>query len=91
MTIKTNGKMKEISIKKEPTLKEQLKEAIINDTFYDFIANNYYKLSKDELCDLLKNYDYTRYQIEKNKHLSISDFSDLLLDNLNDYDFFNEE
>lgn len=73
------------------TLKEELKEAIINDTFYDFIANNYYKLSKEDLCDLLKNYDYTRYQIEKNEYLDISNFPDLLIDNLNDHDFFNEE
>ena len=49
MTIKTSGKMKEISTLKEKTLKEELKEALINDTFYDFISNNFYKFTKEEL------------------------------------------
>jgi hypothetical protein len=89
ITLKISGKMKEIELKPK-TLLQQLKESLLNDTFYDFIANNYYKFSKEQLCDIIKCYDDTRYQLENNV-IWKWEFIDKLIENLNDYDFFIEE
>ena len=44
---------------------EQIKE--INETgFYDFICNNYYKMSKDTLKDLFKEFIYAVYKLDAN-------------------------
>lgn len=74
----------------EKQLLNELKESILNDTFYDFISNNYYLLSKEQLANLLKNYDYTRYQLEKG-NFDLWKFMNKFIDNLNDYDFFEKE
>lgn len=91
MTIKTSGKMKEISTLKEKTLKEELKEALINDTFYDFISNNFYKFTKEELCEIIKEYDFARYQLESNRFYGILDFINLVIGGLEENGFFEEE
>lgn len=69
------------------TLKEEMREALENDTFYDFISNKGYLFSKDELIDIIKEYEYTRYKVEK---YGCMGFLDELIENLEAY-FFDEE
>lgn len=38
--------------------KQELLDAIMNDTEYDFISNNYYYFSKEQLRDIVKEYMY---------------------------------
>lgn len=88
--IKSNT-MKEIKLNTTTkTLKEEMYDSLLNDSFYDFISNNYYKFDKEELVCIIKNYDYTRYQLENNT-IEKWQFIDQLIENLNDYDFFEEE
>ena len=53
-------------------MKKEIIQAIKEDKLYDFIANNYYKISKEETRDLLLEliymiyFDY-EYCIEENK------------------------
>ena len=78
-TIKTSGKTKEIKIVEKPkTLKEEMIESIENDTFYDFIANNYHRFTKDELATIIKEFEFTRYEVEKYGHY----FRPRLIENL---------
>lgn len=81
-TIKISGKMKEIKIADKPkTLKEEMIESIENDTFYDFIANNYHRFTKDELATIIKEFEYTRYEVEKRGY----NFVPRLIENLEDF------
>ena len=81
-TIKISGKMKEIKMVEKPkTLKEEMIEAIENDTFYDFISNNYYRFTKDELATIIKEFEYTRYEVEKRGY----EFVPRLIENLEDF------
>ncbi len=68
------------------TLKEEMREALENDMFYDFISNNYHRFTKDELATIIKEYEFTRYRVEK----SGMDFLDELWENLEE-NFFNED
>jgi hypothetical protein len=80
-TIKISGKMKEIEIvQKQKTLKEEMIESIENDTFYDFIANNYHRFTKDELATIIKEFEYSRYRVEK--FGGCIDFREELIENL---------
>ena len=47
-------------------LQEELIQAIEEDCLYDWIASNYWKLSKEELKDIILELDYALYvhQIE---------------------------
>lgn len=89
ITLKTSGKMKEIELKPK-TLLQQLKESLLNDTFYDFITNKYTLFTKDQLCDIIKEYEYTRYELEKGYILEF-EFIDRLIENLEEREFFEEE
>lgn len=42
-------------------LLQELKECAANGSIYDFIANHYWELSKDELKDLFLEYTYATY------------------------------
>jgi hypothetical protein len=55
-------------------------ESIENDTFYDFIANNYHRFTKDELATIIKEFEYTRYRVEK--FGGCIDFREELIENL---------
>jgi hypothetical protein len=39
-------------------MREELKKAFAEGTLYDFIANNYYAFTKDELKELILNLDW---------------------------------
>lgn len=41
---------------------EEMKQAIEDNTFYDYIANEYYQMSKDELATIIKEYSYFIYK-----------------------------
>lgn len=85
-------------------MRNKIKEALKNGTMYDFIRTEGYKLSKDELIEIIANYDYTIYQTinELNrsgalnqyvldKPLDLVSFCENVVDNLNEYDFFEED
>lgn len=61
------------------TLKQEMIESIENDTFYDFISNNYHRFTKDELATIIKEFEYTRYRTEK---YGCIDFREELIENL---------
>lgn len=63
------------------TLKQEMIESIENDTFYDFIANNYHRFTKDELATIIKEFEYTRYEVEKRGY----NFVPRLIENLKDF------
>ena len=74
-------------------MKEKLKEAILSDNLYDFIARNGYEMEKSDLIELIKHLDFTVYELYKNR-ISMEnkdDFNQEFISNLNDYDFFEEE
>lgn len=75
-------------IEKPKTLKEEMIESIENDTFYDFIANNYYRFTKDELATIIKEFEYTRYRVEK--YYDCVNFRKDLIENLQEQ-FYDEE
>ena len=58
-------------------LLEQLKEAVSNHNIYDFIANNYWKMSKEELKDIILELDFTIYSVVKNETLKNSIYEEL--------------
>lgn len=79
-------------------LRQELKQALQEGRAYDFIANEGYRFSKDELIEIIKNYDYTLYHLAQgfsvNNGKSIdrvmSELGSMVVDNLDDYDFFEE-
>lgn len=60
---------------KEKSMMEQFTDCLKNnpDLAFDFIANNYYKFSKDELKDICKELLYGIYQAESRGHIIKSD------------------
>lgn len=80
-------------------LRQELKQALQEGRAYDFIANEGYRFSKDELIEIIKNYDYTLYQLAKGFSIGngksiervMSELGSMIVDNLNDYDFFGED
>ena len=73
-------------------MKKELKKAILEGTLYDFIANNGHQMSKSDLIDIIKNLNFTVYQLFEHSYIkNAEDFNKQLIDNLNDYDFFEEE
>lgn len=80
-------------------LRQELKQALQEGRAYDFIANEGYQFSKDELIEIIKNYDYTLYQLAKGFSIGngksiervMSELGSMIVDNLNDYDFFEED
>ena len=70
------------------TNKKQLKEALQNGNLYDFISNEGYRFSKDDLICIIKNLDYAVYtECGENACLSVEKAT---IEALNDYDFFEE-
>ncbi len=69
------------------TLKQEMREALEKDMFYDFISRKGYLFSKDELIDIIKEYEYTRYRVEKHN----VDFLDELMENLEENFFSYDE
>lgn len=70
-------------------LLEQLKEAVSNHNIYDFIANNYWQMSKEELKDIILELDFAIYSVVKNEKLK-NDIYDEIDENLADrgvYDY----
>lgn len=44
----------------------------VNVSLYDYVASNYYKLSKEELKELILNLDYIMYDLlDKEKYLDL--------------------
>ena len=73
----------------EKELQNELLQAIKEDNLYDFICNNYYLLSKEELKDLAKELCaivFQPYQDEENKAKG-----EVLVENLKDYTTLLEE
>ena len=78
-TIKISGKTKEIKLIEKPkTLKQEMIEAIEDDTFYGFIANNYHRFTKDELATIIKEFEFARYTTK----YGYGDFREELIKNL---------
>lgn len=46
-------------------LLQELKESANNGEVYDFIANHYWELTKDELKDLFLEYAYATYDLTR--------------------------
>lgn len=55
-------------------LLQELKEYAETGNMYDFIANHYWELSKDELKDLFLEYAYATYSVVRCKHQGEKDF-----------------
>lgn len=75
-------------------LRKELKQALQEGRAYDFIANEGYQFSKDELIEIIKNYDFTLYQLAKQTDTideTLREYGEMVVDNLNDYDFFEED
>lgn len=85
-------------------MRKKIKEALKNGTMYGFIKTKGHILSKDELIEIIANYDYTIYQTinELNrsgalnqyvldKPLDLISFGESVIDNLSEYDFFEED
>lgn len=73
--------------------KQEFKQALQEGRAYDFIANEGYRFSKEELIEIIKNYDYTLYQLAKQTYTleeTLKEYGSMVVDNLNDYDFFEE-
>jgi len=66
---------------------EELLKACRTGNMYDFIANNAYQFTKEELVEILKQTFYAIYQRlgDQNKEVE-----QLIPDNLNDYGFFDD-
>lgn len=79
-------------------LRQELKQALQEGRAYDFIANEGYRFTKEELIEIIKNYDYTLYNLAggfsvsngKSVEKVMSELGSMVVDNLNDYDFFEE-
>ncbi len=75
-------------------LRKELKQALMEGRAYDFIANEGYQFSKDELIEIIKNYDFTLYQLAKQTYTTeetLKEYGSMVVDNLNEYDFFEED
>lgn len=75
-------------------LRKELKQALQEGRAYDFIANEGYQFSKDELIEIIKNYDFTLYQLAKQTSTieeTLKEYGSMVVDNLNDVDFFEED
>lgn len=78
--------------------KQEFKQALQEGRAYDFIANEGYRFSKEELIEIIKNYDYTLYNFAKGFSVSngksvervMGEIGSMVVDNLNEYDFFEE-
>ena len=58
---------------------EQLKNAIKEDGFYGWICDNGYLLSKDELIDIIKELDFSSYELgidKKVENMAIEELKD---------------
>lgn len=42
-------------------MNDELKEAIKNNNVFDYVSNNYWKMNKEELRDIIKEYSYFIY------------------------------
>lgn len=74
-------------------LRKELRQALQEGRAYDFIANEGYQFSKDELIEIIKNYDFTLYQLAKQTDTieeTLREYGEMVVDNLNDCDFFEE-
>ena len=71
------------------TKKQELKQALQEGNLYDFISNNGYNFSKSELIEIIKNLDFSIYQ--KYGSIATMDIENGTIENLNDYDFFEED
>ncbi len=63
---------------KEEIIK-QLKKAIEEDGFYGWICDNGYLLSKDELIDIIKELDFSSYELgidKKVENMAIEELKD---------------
>lgn len=75
-------------------LRKELRQALQEGRAYDFIANEGYRFTKEELIEIIKNYDFTLYQLAKQTYTieeTLREYGSMVVDNLNDYDFFEEE
>lgn len=75
-------------------LRQELKQALQEGRAYDFIANEGYQFSKDELIEIIKNYDFTLYQLAKQTHTieeTLKEYGSMVVENLDDVAFFGED
>ena len=70
-------------------MREELKKAILEDRLYDFLSNEGHKLSKDELIQIARQLDFSAWEMLRDDKKP--EFNNKLIDNLNEYDFFEEE
>lgn len=71
-------------------MENELEKAITDNTLYDFIANNYYNLSKNMLKDILLECLATRYDERKSEQDYFS-FTIEVMNNLKDRGYFDGE
>ena len=81
MTIKASGNMMEIPIEKaEKTIMLQFVEVLQTnpDHAYDFVSSNYWKMSKEELANIVKELLYGIHTAKRNGVILESDEEEIL-------------
>lgn len=66
---------------------KELRESLKNGSFYDYIANNYYSMTKDQLKELILNLDWVATECMDDDE--VKGFYGKLEDELDNRDFFN--
>lgn len=72
-------------------MENELEKAITDNTLYDFIANNYYNLSKNMLKDILLECLATRYSECNHNEQDFFSFTIKVMNNLKDRGYFDGE
>ena len=69
-------------------IEDGIKEALENGTLYDFVANNYYLMSKEQLKELILNLDFVAtYHLPETSEKA---FYAEVKEELENIDFFSE-
>lgn len=53
-------------------------QSVVNDTSYDYIANNYYMMTQTDLKNILLEYIFYIYEQEKNDNYTLDDLIESL-------------
>lgn len=67
---------------------QELKQALREGTLYDFIANNGYLFSKDDLIEIIKELSYSAYEVFGEK--AYIEVEHNMLNNMNENDTWDD-